>query len=71
MDISDRGFTFKIRLTFEFNFFWLGHQFPTLKEADAMFLAEKAPEWKDGDCCHRCRVMFGMVQRKVRYCFIQ
>ena len=43
-----------------------GHTFPTLKEADAMFLSEKAPEWKDGEVCHRCRVQFTMVQRKVR-----
>ncbi len=34
-----------------------------------MFLAEKAPEWKDGECCHRCRVQFSMVQRKVRMLF--
>jgi hypothetical protein len=30
-----------------------------------MFMAEKAPEWKDGETCTRCRVQFGMVQRKV------
>lgn len=41
-----------------------GYTFPTLKEADAMFSSEKAPEWKDSDCCSRCRVQFGMVQRK-------
>ncbi|KAK3590950.1 hypothetical protein CHS0354_034521 [Potamilus streckersoni] len=41
-----------------------GHTFPTLKEADAMFMADKAPDWKDGECCTRCRVAFGMVQRK-------
>lgn len=43
----------------------LGHSFPTLKEADAMFMAEKAPEWKEGDCCNRCRTKFGMVNRQV------
>lgn len=43
-----------------------GHKFPVLKEADAMFSSEKAPEWKDGETCTRCRVQFGMVQRKVR-----
>lgn len=43
----------------------LGYTFPALKEADAMFVAEKAPEWKDGECCTRCRVVFGVVQRKV------
>lgn len=41
-----------------------GYTFPALKEADAMFSSEKAPEWKDSDCCSRCRVQFGMVQRK-------
>ncbi|XP_070187544.1 hepatocyte growth factor-regulated tyrosine kinase substrate-like isoform X4 [Littorina saxatilis] len=47
-----------------------GFQFPVLKEADAMFAAEKAPEWKDGETCTRCRVQFGMVQRKhhCRHC---
>jgi hypothetical protein len=43
----------------------LGYNFPALKESDAMFSAERAPEWKDGEVCHRCRVAFGMVQRKV------
>lgn len=42
------------------------YKFPVLKESDAMFSADTAPEWADGDCCHRCRVQFGMVQRKVR-----
>ncbi|KAL1130762.1 hypothetical protein AAG570_012003 [Ranatra chinensis] len=41
-----------------------GYKFPTLKESDAMFSADTAPEWADGECCHRCRVLFGMVQRK-------
>ncbi|XP_052830014.1 hepatocyte growth factor-regulated tyrosine kinase substrate isoform X5 [Octopus bimaculoides] len=41
-----------------------GYTFPALKEADAMFVAEKAPEWKDGECCTRCRVGFSVVQRK-------
>ncbi|CAH1794150.1 unnamed protein product, partial [Owenia fusiformis] len=41
-----------------------GYSFPTLKESDAMFASEKAPEWKDGDCCHRCRVQFSTFQRK-------
>ena len=48
-----------------------GYQFPTLKEADAMFMSEKAPEWKDGETCTRCRVQFGMVQRKVSPVFEQ
>lgn len=42
-----------------------GYQFPVLKEADAMFMSEKAPEWKDGETCTRCRVQFGVMQRKV------
>ncbi|XP_049776046.1 hepatocyte growth factor-regulated tyrosine kinase substrate [Schistocerca cancellata] len=41
-----------------------GYKFPVLKESDAMFSADTAPEWADGDCCHRCRVSFGVVQRK-------
>ena len=43
----------------------IGFAFPTLKESDAMFLSEKAPDWHDGEFCHRCRVQFGLVQRKV------
>lgn len=42
-----------------------GYKFPALKESDAMFSADTAPEWADGDVCHRCRVQFGMMQRKV------
>ncbi|XP_041362531.1 hepatocyte growth factor-regulated tyrosine kinase substrate-like isoform X3 [Gigantopelta aegis] len=41
-----------------------GYKFPTFMESDAMFSADKAPEWADGDVCTRCRVAFGMVQRK-------
>ncbi|KAH8037268.1 hypothetical protein HPB51_009711 [Rhipicephalus microplus] len=41
-----------------------GYKFPYLKESDAMFSADQAPEWADGDCCHRCRVQFSLVQRK-------
>ncbi|XP_076326445.1 hepatocyte growth factor-regulated tyrosine kinase substrate-like isoform X2 [Tachypleus tridentatus] len=41
-----------------------GFKFPALKESDAMFDADTAPEWADGDCCHRCRVQFTVVQRK-------
>lgn len=41
-----------------------GHQFPALKESDAMFRADTAPAWADGEVCHRCRVAFSMVQRK-------
>lgn len=42
-----------------------GYTFPTLKEADAMFKAESAPDWADGECCHRCRVTFSTFLRKV------
>ncbi|XP_033215310.1 hepatocyte growth factor-regulated tyrosine kinase substrate isoform X2 [Belonocnema kinseyi] len=41
-----------------------GHKFPALKESDAMFSADTAPEWADGTMCHRCRVTFSIVQRK-------
>ncbi|XP_064462883.1 hepatocyte growth factor-regulated tyrosine kinase substrate-like isoform X3 [Ornithodoros turicata] len=41
-----------------------GYKFPPLKESDAMFSADQAPDWADGECCHRCRVQFSLVQRK-------
>ncbi|XP_065210044.1 hepatocyte growth factor-regulated tyrosine kinase substrate isoform X2 [Planococcus citri] len=41
-----------------------GYKFPTFKESDAMFLADTAPSWKDGDRCHRCRTMFTLMNRK-------
>uniref|UniRef100_A0A8D8J7Y8 Hepatocyte growth factor-regulated tyrosine kinase substrate n=1 Tax=Culex pipiens TaxID=7175 RepID=A0A8D8J7Y8_CULPI len=41
-----------------------GHKFPELKEADAMFTSENAPDWADGEVCHRCRVGFSFTQRK-------
>lgn len=41
-----------------------GYKFPQLKESDAMFSADQAPDWADGECCHRCRVQFSLVQRK-------
>uniref|UniRef100_A0A0A9X6D9 Hepatocyte growth factor-regulated tyrosine kinase substrate n=1 Tax=Lygus hesperus TaxID=30085 RepID=A0A0A9X6D9_LYGHE len=41
-----------------------GYKFPALKESDAMFSADSAPEWADGECCHRCRVQFSVLQRK-------
>ncbi|XP_057319730.1 hepatocyte growth factor-regulated tyrosine kinase substrate [Microplitis mediator] len=41
-----------------------GYMFPELKESDAMFSADTAPEWADGEVCHRCRVAFSIVQRK-------
>ncbi|XP_045155797.1 hepatocyte growth factor-regulated tyrosine kinase substrate isoform X1 [Echinops telfairi] len=41
-----------------------GHVFPEFKESDAMFAAERAPDWVDAEECHRCRVQFNMVTRK-------
>ncbi|KAL7740033.1 hypothetical protein ACLKA6_016878 [Drosophila palustris] len=41
-----------------------GHSFPELKEADAMFTADTAPNWADGKVCHRCRVEFTFTNRK-------
>ncbi|CAD5221263.1 unnamed protein product [Bursaphelenchus okinawaensis] len=41
-----------------------GFEFPTMKEADAMFMADSAPEWADGDNCFRCRSEFGVFNRK-------
>uniref|UniRef100_A0A915PHA4 Hepatocyte growth factor-regulated tyrosine kinase substrate n=1 Tax=Setaria digitata TaxID=48799 RepID=A0A915PHA4_9BILA len=41
-----------------------GFDFPHVAEADAMFIAESAPEWADGDECFRCRTAFGIITRK-------
>lgn len=41
-----------------------GHKFPELKESDAMFSSDTAPEWADGGVCHRCRVSFSLTNRK-------
>lgn len=41
-----------------------GFQFPVLKESDAMFDASTAPQWADGEVCHRCRAGFTVVMRK-------
>lgn len=41
-----------------------GFKFPAVRESDAMFSADSAPEWADGDVCHRCRVAFTLLQRK-------
>ncbi|XP_045514330.1 hepatocyte growth factor-regulated tyrosine kinase substrate isoform X2 [Pieris brassicae] len=41
-----------------------GHKFPPLKESDAMFSADTAPEWADGEVCHRCRVAFSLMVRR-------
>ncbi|MFH4984621.1 hypothetical protein AB6A40_011330, partial [Gnathostoma spinigerum] len=41
-----------------------GFEFPTISEADAMFAAESAPDWEEGDECFRCRTAFGILTRK-------
>nr|CAG4647016.1 EOG090X05AE [Megafenestra aurita] len=41
-----------------------GYTFPALRESDAMFAADRAPNWSDGDNCHRCRVQFSVIVRK-------
>ncbi|KAJ8910710.1 hypothetical protein NQ315_002075 [Exocentrus adspersus] len=41
-----------------------GYKFPPQRETDAMFSADIAPEWADGEVCHRCRVSFSLIQRK-------
>ncbi|XP_031354066.1 hepatocyte growth factor-regulated tyrosine kinase substrate isoform X2 [Photinus pyralis] len=41
-----------------------GYKFPTLRESDAMFTADSAPEWVDGEVCHRCRSGFSLISRK-------
>lgn len=42
-----------------------GYKFPVLKESDAMFVADNAPKWEDGNVCHRCRTQFSILTRKV------
>lgn len=41
-----------------------GYKFPALKESDAMFSADTAPEWADGEVCHRCRIAFSLMVRR-------
>lgn len=41
-----------------------GYKFPPQRETDAMFTADTAPEWANGEVCHRCRVTFSLIQRK-------
>ncbi|XP_071526527.1 hepatocyte growth factor-regulated tyrosine kinase substrate isoform X2 [Panulirus ornatus] len=41
-----------------------GYHMPTVSESDAMFTADRAPDWADGECCHRCRSQFTMIRRK-------
>eukprot|EP00050_Salpingoeca_kvevrii_P006774 m.291567 g.291567 ORF g.291567 m.291567 type:complete len:811 (+) comp12489_c0_seq1:142-2574(+) len=41
------------------------HVFPEFNpEAEAMFVAERAPAWVEGDCCHRCRTKFTVILRR-------
>jgi len=41
-----------------------GWKFPPIVEADAMFEADTAPEWAEGDVCRRCRVQFSTFTRQ-------
>eukprot|EP01137_Pigoraptor_chileana_P009105 Opistho-2@56891 len=41
-----------------------GCVFPALREADAMFTSEKAPDWIDGDKCFSCKSPFSVISRK-------
>ncbi|KAJ1372634.1 hypothetical protein KIN20_034835 [Parelaphostrongylus tenuis] len=41
-----------------------GFDFPSIKEADAMFTAQVAPDWHDGSECFRCRSEFSLFNRK-------
>ena len=48
-----------------------GWKFPPVREAEAMFEADIAPDWSDGEVCHRCRVQvqsFPFIKRP-RYSF--
>lgn len=42
-----------------------GYKFPEMKDvSDKLFASDVAPEWADGDVCHRCRTSFSLVNRK-------
>ncbi|BHF75449.1 hypothetical protein SprV_0501854500 [Sparganum proliferum] len=41
-----------------------GATLPPFRESEAMFAAEVAPGWKDGDSCYRCRTSFNAFRRK-------
>ena len=42
-----------------------GHKFPEMKNvSEKLFVSDVAPQWAEGDVCHRCRVAFSIVQRK-------
>jgi growth factor-regulated tyrosine kinase substrate len=52
---------------FNVNTFLLGFQFPVLKEVDAMFDVEEAPQWvhdSDAKNCYRCRTEFSAFNRR-------
>lgn len=38
------------------------YKFPPLKESDAMFSADTAPEWADGEVCHRYGILYFRTQ---------
>lgn len=38
-----------------------GFKFPALKESDAMFSADTAPEWAEGEVCHRFVVVLFFI----------
>ena len=37
-----------------------GFEFGALRESDAMFAGQSAPDWADSNSCFRCRTTFGM-----------
>nr|CDS31572.1 hepatocyte growth factor regulated tyrosine [Hymenolepis microstoma] len=41
-----------------------GHPLPPFHESEAMFSAEVAPNWKDGEECFRCKTAFSTFRRK-------
>jgi len=41
-----------------------GWKFPPVREAEAMFEADTAPEWSEGQVCQRCRVQFSTFTRQ-------
>ena len=48
-----------------------GWKFPPVREAEAMFEADIAPDWSDGEVCHRCRVQVQSIPviKRPRYSF--
>jgi len=41
-----------------------GWKFPPVREAEAMYEADIAPNWEEGEVCHRCRVQFSTFTRQ-------